>query len=291
MELYTNLREGEKGAWVSICIYLVLSAFKLIVGFLGSSEALKADGLNNFTDIIASIAILIGLRISQKPPDDHHQYGHLRAETIASLVAAFIMAAIGIQVIIQAVQHLTDPVKEAPSILTAIVGFISALVMYIVYKYNLKLSTRINSSALKAAAYDNRSDALVSIGTTIGIMGAIFGLPILDGITALIVGVLIIITAYNIFHDAAYTLSDGFNIEEAESLSTIVKLVNGVITLKDLKGRMHGNLIFIDLTVTVDPNLNVTDSHRITEEIENKIKKVKPFSTVLVHIEPHVEEK
>lgn len=290
LELYTNLREGERGAWVSICIYLLLSTSKLIVGFLGSSEALKADGLNNFTDIIASIAILIGLRISQKPPDDHHQYGHLRAETIASLVAAFIMAAIGIQVILQAVQHLANPVPETPSVLTAIVGSISAIVMYIVYKYNLKLGTRINSVALKAAAYDNRSDALVSIGATIGIIGSILGFPILDGITALIVGIIIIITAYNIFHEAAYTLSDGFNVEEAEALSTIVKLVNGVETLKDFKGRMHGNLMFIDLTVTVDPELNVVESHRITEEIEQRIMKVKPFSVVLVHIEPHIEK-
>ncbi|MDF2065238.1 cation diffusion facilitator family transporter [Bacillus sp. Cr_A10] len=290
MELYTNLREGEKGAWVSICIYLVLSAFKLTVGFLGSSEALKADGLNNFTDIIASIAILIGLRISQKPPDDHHQYGHLRAETIASLVAAFIMAAIGIQVILQAVQHLANPVEEVPSTLTAIVGFISAVVMYIVYRYNLKLGTRINSAALKAAAYDNRSDALVSIGATVGIVGSILGFPILDGITALIVGIIIMYTAYTIFHEAAYTLSDGFNVDEAEALSTVVKLVNGVKTLKSFKGRMHGNLMFVDLTVTVDPNLNVVDSHRITEEIEQRIMKVKPFSVVLVHIEPHLEE-
>lgn len=290
LELYTNLREGEKGAWVSICIYLVLSAFKLTVGFLGSSEALKADGLNNFTDIIASIAILIGLRISQKPPDDHHQYGHLRAETIASLVAAFIMAAIGIQVILQAVQHLANPVEEVPSTLTAIVGFISAVVMYIVYRYNLKLGTRINSAALKAAAYDNRSDALVSIGATIGIVGSILGFPILDGITALIVGIIIMYTAYTIFHEAAYTLSDGFNVDEAEALSTVVKLVNGVKTLKSFKGRMHGNLMFVDLTVTVDPNLNVVDSHRITEEIEQRIMKVKPFSVVLVHIEPHLDE-
>lgn len=290
LELYTNLREGEKGAWVSICIYLVLSAFKLTVGFLGSSEALKADGLNNFTDIIASIAILIGLRISQKPPDDHHQYGHLRAETIASLVAAFIMAAIGIQVILQAVQHLANPVEEVPSTLTAIVGFFSAVVMYIVYRYNLKLGTRINSAALKAAAYDNRSDALVSIGATIGIVGSILGFPILDGITALIVGIIIMYTAYTIFHEAAYTLSDGFNVDEAEALSTVVKLVNGVKTLKSFKGRMHGNLMFVDLTVTVDPNLNVVDSHRITEEIEQRIMKVKPFSVVLVHIEPHLDE-
>lgn len=289
MELYTNLREGEKGAWISIGVYLLLSTLKLTVGIIGSSEALKADGLNNFTDIIASVAILIGLRISQKPPDKHHQYGHLRAETIASLVAAFIMAFIGIQVLIQAVQHLANPIQESPSLLTAIVALFSAIIMYIVYRYNLNLGNRINSAALKAAAYDNRSDALVSIGATIGIVGSILGFPLLDGITALLVGIIIIYTAYTIFHDAAYTLSDGFNVDEAESLSTIVRLVEGVDELTDFKARMHGNLMFVDITVTVDPNLNVLNSHRITEEIEHRIMKVKPFSVILVHIEPNMD--
>lgn len=289
MELYTNLREGEKGAWISISIYLLLSTLKLTIGIVGSSEALKADGLNNFTDIIASVAILIGLRISQKPPDSHHQYGHLRAETIASLVAAFIMAFIGIQVLIQAIKHLAHPIEETPSLLTAVVALVSAIIMYIVYRYNLQLGKRINSAALKAAAYDNRSDALVSIGATIGIVGSILGFPLLDGITALLVGIIIIYTAYTIFHDAAYTLSDGFNVDEAESLSTIVRLVKGVDELKDFKARMHGNLMFVDITVTVDPNLNVLNSHRITEEIEQRIMKVKPFSVILVHIEPNMD--
>ena len=101
LELYTNLRQGEKGAWLSIGTYLLLSSTKLTIGYIGTSEALKADGLNNTTDIIASIAVLIGLRIAQRPPDSNHQYGHLRAETVASLVASFIMLVVGLQVLSQ----------------------------------------------------------------------------------------------------------------------------------------------------------------------------------------------
>ena len=111
MELYTNLRAGEKGAWLSIGAYIFLSAMKLIVGYIGMSAALKADGLNNTTDIIASIAVLIGLRISQRPPDVNHQYGHLRAETIASLVASFIMMVVGLQVLSTSIRSLFEPVE------------------------------------------------------------------------------------------------------------------------------------------------------------------------------------
>jgi cation diffusion facilitator family transporter len=290
MELYTQLREGEKGAWVSIGTYIVLSALKLTIGYIGTSEALKADGLNNTTDIAASIAVLIGLRISQKPPDENHHYGHLRAETVASLVASFIMAAVGLQVLINASGNLLHPVHETPSLLTAFVAGGSAIVMYFVYRYNLKLANRINSSAVRAAAYDNRSDALVSLGAAIGILAAIFGVPILDSITAILVGFLIMKTAYDIFIEAVLTLTDGFNEDEVETLSVLVRKVQGVIHLEDFKGRMHGNLMFVDLTVKVDPTLNVIESHRITEEIERKILLVKPFCMVLVHIEPHIPE-
>lgn len=289
MEIYTNLRKGEKGAWLSIGVYTVLSSTKYFVGMIGNSEALRADGLNNFTDIIASVAILIGLRISQKPPDDQHAYGHLRAETIASLIAAFIMAFIGLQVILQSIEGIRSPIQESPSLLTLWVGLVSAVIMFAVYRYNLALSKKIKSSALRAAAYDNRSDAFVSIGASIGIIGAIIGYPIIDPITAFIVGVIILYTAYGIFYDAAFALSDGFDSETAETLSVLVSKTPGVFQVLDLKGRMHGNQALIDVTVTVDPYLNVIESHWITEEVERKIHKAKPQAIVLVHIEPEYD--
>ncbi|ANU25986.1 cation diffusion facilitator family transporter [Planococcus versutus] len=286
MELYTNLRKGEKGAWISIGAYVFLSTVKLIFGYLGTSEALKADGFNNLTDIVASIAVLIGLRISQKPPDENHHYGHLRAETIASLFASFIMAAIGLQVLVNAVQSLFEPATATPSLITAWVSFFSAVIMYAVYRYNLKLSREIKSSAVRAAAYDNRSDALVSIGAGIGIIGAVFGAPILDVVTAFIIGLIIIKTAFDIFKESVLTLTDAFDEDEVETLSVLVGRVPGVITLRDFKGRNHGNVMFIDLTVSVDPKLNVVESHWITEEIERKIQFIKPDCVILVHIEP-----
>ena len=286
MELYDNLRKGEKGAWLSIGAYLFLSAIKLGAGFWGGSEALKADGLNNVTDIVASVAVLIGLRISQKPPDDNHHYGHLKAETIASLLASFIMAVIGLQVLLNALQTVFNPSLIPPSPLTAVVAFLSAAIMYGVYRYNLKLSNEIKSAAVRAAAYDNRSDALVSIGAGIGIIAAIFGAPLIDSITAFLVGLIIIKTALDIFRESVLTLTDAFDEETVESLSVVIRRVPGVLDLRDFKGRTHGNVMFIDLTVSVAPYLNVIESHWITEEIERKIQKVKPNCVVLVHIEP-----
>src|SRR5690606_5376716 len=208
-------------------------------------------GLNNVTDIVASVAVLIGLRISQKPPDDNHHYGHLKAETIASLLASFIMAVIGLQVLLNSVKTVFNPSLEPPSPLTAVVAFFSAAVMYGVYRYNLKLSREIKSSAVRAAAYDNRSDALVSVGAGIGIIGAILGAPLIDSITAFLVGLIIIKTALDIFRESVLTLTDAFDEEAVESLSVLIRRVPGVLDLRDFKGRTHGNVMFIDLTVSV----------------------------------------
>ena len=290
MELYTNLRQGEKGAWLSIGTYLLLSSTKLTIGYIGTSNALKADGLNNTTDIIASIAVLIGLRIAQRPPDSNHQYGHLRAETVASLVASFIMLIVGLEVLVNSLKSLWEPAGTTPSLLTAYVAMGSAAIMYVVYRYNIALAKKIRSAAIKAAAYDNRSDALVSIGTAIGILGAIYGFPIIDTLTALVVAFIIIKTAVDIFWEAVQSLTDAFNIDEVETLSVLIRNVEGVIELVDFKGRTHGNMYFIDVTVTVDPYLNVFESHRITEEIEHTVMRENKFCQVFVHIEPYIEE-
>src|SRR3954454_17593173 len=135
----SNLKKAESGAWLSISAYIILSAFKLIMSSIGNSEALRADGLNNLTDIIASVAVLIGLKISQRPPDENHRYGHSRAETIASLVAAFIMITVGIQVIIGSAQSFFNPKESTPDLMTAFVALFSALFMYGIYRYNLNL--------------------------------------------------------------------------------------------------------------------------------------------------------
>ena len=287
MEQYTNLRAGEKGAYLSIAAYLLLSALKLIVGYIGESEALKADGLNNTTDIIASIAVLIGLRISQRPPDDDHRYGHFRAETIASLIASFIMIYVGIEVLKSAVTNFMNPVNENPDVLTIVVALFSAVVMYFVYRYNIRLANRIKSSAVKAAAYDNRSDALVSIGTAIGITAAIIGFPIIDTITASIIGIIIIKTAIDIFKDAVYLLSDGFDSAFIQQVYDKVKPMPRVREIVEIRGRQHGSLLLIDITVKVNPNLNVRTSHTITEEIEHAVRELESNVQTFVHIEPY----
>ena len=162
-EQYKRIKLGERGARISIIAYVILSALKLTIGYLSNSEALKADGLNNSTDIIASVAVLIGLMLSRKPADEDHLYGHWRSETVASLIASIIMVAVGLNVLINAGRSIIYFKAQTPDITAAATGLICAVAIYFVYRYNKKIAVLIKSSALMAAAKDNLSDAWVSI--------------------------------------------------------------------------------------------------------------------------------
>ena len=282
-----NLKKGEKGAWLSIITYIVLAITKIIVAEIGDSSALRADGLNNSTDVVASIAILVGLKISRKPPDEDHHYGHYRAETIASLFAAFIMMFVGVQVIYETLQKMLTGHVSQPNLLTAWTALVSAIVMFIVYRYNIKLSKQIESSSLYAAAQDNRSDGLVSIGAFIGIIGAQFGLFWLDPLAGLIVGIIICKTAWDIFKDSTHTLTDGFDEKQIQKIRTTISKVTEVEKVVSVRGRFHGNQAFIDITILVDPNLNVQQSHDITVRIEKYLAKKHNIHDAHIHIEPY----
>lgn len=283
-----NHKKADFGAWLSITAYVCLSALKLSVGYYAESEALQADGLNNFTDILASVAVLIGLKISRKPRDIDHPYGHSRAENISSLIASFIMAVIGLQVLYQAIHSMFIREMQTPNMIAAWAGIFSALVMFSVYFYNKKLAKQTNSHALKAASKDNLSDALISVGAVIGIVGAQFALVWLDPLAAVVVGVFICKTAWDIFSEAAHMLTDGFDERKLEKYYHTIKEINGVTRVVDLRARMNGNEIFLDVTIKVDSDLSVSKSHDITDQIEERMKNEHNIRSTHIHVEPDV---
>ncbi|WP_242142886.1 MULTISPECIES: cation diffusion facilitator family transporter [unclassified Bacillus cereus group] len=283
-------QEADKGAIVSIVAYIFLSAIKIIISYIALSSALRADGLNNLTDIGASLAVLIGLKISRKPRDPDHPYGHSRAEQIASLVASFIMASVGFEVIISAIQSFFNPQQTAPNVIAAWVAFFCAIVMYVVYMYNKKIAKRTQSKALEAAAKDNLSDALVSIGTVVGIVASQFHMAILDPIAALLVGLIICKTAWDIFTETSHMLTDGIDPEKMEEYSQAVQLVPGVEHIVDIRARMYGNQTYVDITIEVDAHMDVSKSHHITDTIEEMLQQKFGILYTHIHVEPMQKE-
>lgn len=277
----------EVGAWVSIASYISLAIIKLIIGYTAHSDGVTADGWNNFSDIVASVAILIGIKIAQKPRDHNHPYGHSRAENISSLIAAFIMMSIGLDVVGKGALSLFNGERdEAPQWVAAWTGVFSAFVMLGVYWFNKRLSERVNSQALAAAAKDHLSDALVSIGTVIGVVGAQLHIFWLDPLAAFLIGVMICKTAWHIFSETSHMLTDGFDEQTLTTYEREIAAIEGVKHVSDVKARMVGNQVILDVTICVDADLTVAKSHEIADEVERMMKQQHHIETTHVHIEP-----
>lgn len=290
MKANQPLKTAERGAILSILTYILLSSGKLIIGNLFFSQALFADGLNNFTDVISSILILIGLKISQRPADKNHPYGHWKFETIASLFTSFIMFFIGIEVLRNAWHSFLNPIHATPSIISAIVGFISGIIMFSVYRYNHALAQKIHSLGLKATAKDNLSDAITSFSTAIAVLAASLGMVWLDSVMALIVGIVILKTAYEVFSESTFQLTDGFEPDEMQEYKPVILAHQEVKAIQEIKARRYGSNIYIDVTVCMDPNLSVWQSHEVTEEIEHELNEQFGISFVDIHVEPYKQK-
>jgi cation diffusion facilitator family transporter len=287
---YVNLKLGERGALISIVAYIILSAFKLIIGQYTGSQALRADGLNNTTDIVASIAVLIGLRISQRPPDSDHPYGHWRSETISSLIASLIMFAVGLNVLYDAATTIFHGHEQTPDSLAAWVGISAGIIMYFVYRFNKKLALKISSSSVLAAAKDNLSDAWVSFGTAAGIFAAQLGFPWLDTVTAFIVGLLICKTGWDIFKEAAFNLSDGFDDKKITDYADAVRQMQGVEGVASIRARKYGNNTALEMVILVAPVLGLKEADAIATRVEKYLVGEFHIMTISVHVEPNLKK-
>lgn len=281
-----NLKLAEKGVWVSILAYIILSIGQIVVAQLTHSAALKANGFNNLTDILGNIAILIGLRIARIPADNDHVYGHWKIESIASLVSSFIMFFVGFEVLRDTITNIVTDKEEAIDPIGAVVALFSAFIMIGVYFYTNRLAKKTKSQALLAASKDNLSDAVTSIGTTIAILASVIKLSWLDEAMALLIAAFILKTAYDIFKDSVFSLSDGFDESLVEEYIKAISLAPKVSRVKLVRGRTYGSNIFLDVVVEMSPDLSVFESHAATESIEKLLIDQFEVYDVDVHVEP-----
>ncbi|MFC7441590.1 cation diffusion facilitator family transporter [Laceyella putida] len=278
--------EAQKGAWLSIFSYLILSVTKCWIGVTAKSQGLFADGLNNVSDILLSVAILIGLRVAVQPADKNHPFGHSKAETVATLVAASFMVLVALEVWIGAIEAWLQTRQEKIDPDALVVSLLAALVMFLVSSVNFALSRKTKSEALKAAAHDNRSDAFVSLGAAAGIVGTNWGWAWMDPLAAFVVGLLILRTGYEVGKPAIDVLMDGFDEERTSQIEERVIQIKGIREVKELRARNQGSHVFVELTVGVDAHLSVEASHRLTERVEDTLIGFAGIAHVHVHVEP-----
>lgn len=284
--------QGEKVSWFGVFSTIVLTIFKGLAGVLGRSQAMVADALESAGDTLASVIVLVSLRISRKPVDAEHPYGHGKAETIGAGIIGFVVTGAGIVIIAAALRSIFTPgiVLPIPGLIALIAAIATIVIKEGLFQYVYRVGKRLNSPALIASAWDHRKDAITSIATLVGIAGARLGYRILDPVAALVVSVFILRVGFRIVRSSFTGLMD--TIPSAETIREMAQLVaetEGVEHVDQVKARSMGQYILADVDVQIDAEATVAQGHSIANEVKRKImRKIKNVADVTVHVNPHM---
>jgi len=274
---------------------LVLLTFKFVAGVLGHSSAMIADAVHSLSDFFTDIIVLLFVKVSSKPQDESHDYGHGKFETIATLFIglALMGAAIGIIVsgAVKFAHWLNGETLEVPGKLALLAALVSILVKEILYRYTVVKGKKLNSSALVANAWHHRSDALSSIGAAIGIGGAILlgeRWAVLDPLASIVVGGMLIKVAWTLLKGSIGELTDqSLPAMEEREIEDIITSFPGVSHPHNLRTRRIGNRIAIETHVRMDGDLPLNAAHEQATAIEHKLKERFGGDTlVTIHMEP-----
>lgn len=276
---------------------LLLMLLKMAAGIIGRSGAMVADAIHSLSDFLTDAVVLLFVRISAKPDDESHDYGHGKFETLATCMIAVTLFAVAVSILIKSAMAIAGVtqglVLPQPGLIALLAAAISIAVKEGLYWYTYLNGKKWNSQVVIANAWHHRSDAFSSIATLIGIGCAYFlgeRWRVMDPIAAIIVGAMIVKVSVNIFLPAINELLECSLPKETED--RILEIVNANPAVKDphkLKTRRIGNRIAIEVHIRVDSTMSVKDSHDITVDIENRLKQeYGPDTLVIVHVEPLV---
>lgn len=292
-----NPREKEifsvtlKGSAVNALLILL----KFLAGFLGRSSAMVADAVHSLSDFISDIIVLVFVKIAGKPKDKDHDYGHGKYETLASGVIGILLIFAGIGLMVNGIESVIKSFNgeelPRPTMLALIVAILSIGSKEWLYRYTLKKGNQLNSQAVMANAWHHRSDAVSSLGTLIGIAGAIFlgdKWRILDPIAAIIVSLLIIKSGYDIVKPSISELLEASLPDEKENeIERLVTEIPGIEYVHNLRSRRIGNAIAVDLHAKMDGNMSLTEAHDKATKAEQAIrKKFGDNAMINIHMEP-----
>lgn len=279
---------------VSIAVNLALSAFKLAAGILADSGAMVSDAVHSVSDIFSTVIVIVGVAMSRKKSDADHQYGHERMESMAALLLAAVLALTGGGIGISGIKKIAGGNYEAlavPGTLALFAAAASIIVKEWMYWYTRAAAKKVNSGALMAAAWHHRSDALSSIGAFVGILGARLGYLVLDAVASVVICLFIVKAAFDIFRDAMDKMVDKSCPDEVvEKMKLVVRDEDGVIDIDDIKTRLFGNKIYVDVEIAVNGGMLLEESHAIAEHVHESIEREFPMvKHCMVHINPYME--
>ena len=293
----TNAREKSiyRITWIGSIVNFLLLVFKFIAGFLGHSSALVADAVHSLSDFITDIIVIVFVKISGKPEDDDHRYGHGKYETLATALIGLALFAVGIGLLVSGATKVAQVIKgatlPAPSMIALVAAAVSIISKEILYRYTVRVGRNLNSQAVIANAWHHRSDALSSIGTLVGIGGAIFlgeKWRILDPIAAIVVSGFIIKVAVDLIKPCVEELLErSLPYETENKILDIIASFPEVSSPHHLRTRRIGNHIAIEVHLRMDGKTSLEEAHKVATNVERKLKEeFGPDTHIGIHMEP-----
>ena len=288
-------KEIYKVTLVGGFVNMLLLLFKFVAGVVGHSAAMIADAVHSLSDYVTDIIVLVFVKISSKPKDKTHDYGHGKYETLALTVIGLALMAVAIGIIVEGSLKIVTWVRgetlEAPGMLAFWAAIVSIVMKEAVYQYSIIKARKLSSKAVEANAWHHRSDALSSIGTAVGIGGAIFlgqRWTILDPIASVVVGAFIVKVAYGLLKNGIGDLMEQSLPEKIENeILDMVSQLPGVYEPHDLRTRRIGNHYAIELHILMEGDISLKEAHEKASEVEDLLRQHYGEEThVAVHVEP-----
>lgn len=285
-----NTKRANRVSVITIIVNILLSVYKLVIGIFSHSAAMISDAVHSASDVLSTFAVIAGVNFSAKDSDYDHPYGHERIEDAFSIILSVLLFITGIGIGIDAIKSIASPDSDlsVPKAAALVAAVISVVVKEGMYHYTMHTAKKINSNALKADAWHHRSDALSSVGSFIGILGARLGFPICDPIASVIICLFILKAAIEIFKSSIDRMIDKSCDEETvQKMRSLIEQEDGVLCIDLLQTRQFGAKIFVDVEIGADGNLSLYLAHDIAQRVHDKIEE--SFDNVkhcMVHVNP-----
>jgi len=292
----------RSGTAVKVTVYgmianIILTIFKFVAGILGNSAAMIADAVHSLSDFITDIVVIIGLKAAGKPADNNHQYGHGKIETLCAAFVGIVLFIIGLEILLSGLGKIHVVINggnlEQPGMIAFIAAVFSILTKELLFRYTLNYARKIKSDVMQANAWHHRSDAFSSVGTMLGIGGAIAlggKWAVLDPIAAVILSFFIFKVALEITYRNANELTEAaLEKTVVEDIEHIIVSTEGVKDFHKLKTRKIGNNIATDVHIQVEKELSLIEAHNICTEVENRLRdKYGKEAILYIHCEPYM---
>ena len=287
----TTENQIRKVTIIGLAANLLLTIIKVIAGFIGNSQSVIADGVHSLSDCSTDVAVLVGVKYWNQPPDSCHPYGHRRIEAMISVLIGLVLGLAGIFLGFSAFDKFRSGQYVVPAGITLVVALISIVIKEALFRWTFTIAEQLKSSALRANAWHHRSDALSSIPVAIAIGMAMFDpkWAILDPVATFAVSAFIVQAAWKIVSPSLAELSDaGADSKVLQTIETIVLRVDGVESVHAVRSRFHGSGLHVDLHIQVNEELTVRQGHEIAGHAKRRLLEEGPdIVDVLVHIEPY----